>query len=1076
MSLLKKANAYFKRGEYVQAYQIYLQLKKNSEFPFVDFNIELCKKKLNPSELNKINNELIKKSKKNECILRMENTSRGIISGWAIDKSNPDNTVILETFIDGNPYSIIETSSERKDVQKAHGGDGFSGFRGEVSKYLTFTGDSLLSITPVSHQVEKNSLKHTSKQIQFLLKGQHFNDANLKAEKLVKKYLTNFISKENTASLKVSVIILNLNGSKVLYECLTSLSKWSKNIEIIVVDHASTDDSINMIKSLNNDNIIIIERDKNYSYSESNNLGAERASGDILLFLNNDIVITSDSVSYMAQVITETEFGLLGIKLWDLPKSKNFTLDPDIKVNQHLGVHFSSTNSNETIEAFELRNSAFVNLDQGILETPAVTAAMMAIKKTDFVELNGFDEDYFYGQEDVDFCLRYQKKFDKKIGVVLEHGAYHIRGLSRKGLSKINTSYINNNRTILQSKLGKDFRRKFRQEIITKPGYWNHKPISIAMIVSEVSFETSKADFFTAKELGDVFDEDENCTVGYFDASTDYDMSGYDIIIVYIDGFNPEKLKNISPNCQVIAWARNWFDRWCERSWIEMYDIIYASSEYAKKYMQKKLKREVKLLRIAASTKCINTVSKDTSYKSDYVFTGSYFNSPREITDALKPRLIPFDFKLYGYNWEAHEKFKDYTLGPVSYKDIPSVYASTKLVVDDANIATKKWGALNCRIYDALASGTACITNNSIGVEELFDNDFPLYVGDDVNTEITKLLSDDMHRDKISAKYQKIVLEKHTYYNRKKTIINDVINNLKKEAISIKIAAPDFFRAVNWGDYYFAIEVRKELELLGYKVRIDCLNDWNGTRSLGDDINIVLRGLNNFKTRNDQVNILWIISHPDLVSEGELKKYDHIFVASEKYTNKLNVFLENSCVQYLPQASAFKISDLDPVILKDTPRHNILFIGNSRGEYREVVKWCIAKKLPISVYGNGWENLIPKEYIKGTFVENRLIPYYYYNAKIVLNDHWDDMKKNGFISNRVYDVLAVGGVLFSDYVIGMEKIKSENLYFYKNKKEFYNIIENRLENNRIYSVDDIDGLSFKERIQEIHQILEVKCK
>lgn len=1078
MGLLKIANKYFMDEKYIEAFEYYKKayLKYPEIQSIILFNMNMVLEKTDSKklleELRLLKNTSIAENS-NECILRLENIHKGLVSGWAIDKKEHNNTVVLETFIDGSPYSIIETAALREDVKKAYGGDGYYGFRGEVNQYLTFSNESFFSISPINYKIETNSLNYSKKMVQLLLKGKHFDNPNLKAEKLAKKYLVESPVINEVKSVSVSVIILNLNGSEVLFDCLTSLIKWNENIEIIVIDHASTDNSVEMINSFNNDNIIVIERDKNYSYSESNNLGASQATGEVLIFLNNDIVLTSDSISYMENVIRETDFGLLGIKLWDLPKNKNFSLSEDIKVNQHLGVHFNCTNRNETIEAFELRNSSFIELEQGILETPAVTAAMMAITKMDFLQLNGFSEKYFYGQEDVDFCLRYGQLFDKKIGVVLEHGAYHIRGLSRKGLSQKNTSYISNNKKIIQSELGAYFREKFRQDKILKPGFWNHKPTSVAMIVSEVSFETDKADFFTAKELGDVFDEDEKYTVGYFDTSSDYDMSGYDIIIVYIDGLNPENLKNISPHTQLIAWARNWFDRWCEREWIEMYDIIYASSEYARNFMEEKLKRKVHLLRIAASNSCIDIDEDSANYKSDYVFTGSYFNSPREITSLLNPKSIPYNFKLYGYSWEEHPKFKNYTSGPVSYKDIPNVYANTKLVVDDANIATKQWGALNCRIYDSLASGTLCITNNEMGIKEIFDENFPIYDNVEINNKISNILNDDDYRLSLSDKYKKIVLEEHTYYKRKEQIVKDVEKNLQKKSIAIKIAAPDLRRAQKWGDYHFAIEVRKEFESLGYKVRIDCLNEWNGYRSLNDDINIVFRGLNNFRTRDDQLNIMWLISHPDLVSEVELKNYNYIFIASKKYLHKLMGFLEIDNLEYLPQASAFQVDTLDEDILKKTPEHDILFIGNSRNVYREVVKWCVEKNLPISIYGGGWNNLVPAKYIKSEFLDNSLLPYYYKKAKLVLNDHWDDMRSNGFISNRIYDILSVGGRLLTDNVVGIEEIKSENLYVYKDKKDFYSIIDNILQRkqNDIYQDSQIESYSFTNRVLEIDEVI-----
>lgn len=1082
MTSLKKGNALLKDGKYHEAIQFYkLISEKNAALKeLAEFNIKICKKRLEKKEISSIEKTINKisipseKDKKN-CSYRLDNVNHKFAQGWAIDQEIPDNNVIIQILIDDTPYSVIETCTRRDDVQKHFGGNGYSGFRAELNEYTTYEKSTLSSI-PLSHNAESNDLKKAKKIITPLLKGTHFKNINKIAEQTIKKYIHIPSNTEKAnENKKTSVIILNLNGEKVIERCLRSVIKHHGASEIIVIDHGSNDNSIKIIKGINSNKIKLIERNKNYSYSASNNLGAHQASGDILIFMNNDIVLESNSISSMSEIIKNEEFGLLGIKLWDYPESDQYQLDSDIRINQHLGVHFRGTQRAETIDAFELRSSVFIKLEKGILETPAVTAAMMAIKKEDFIELGGFDESYFYGQEDVDFCLRFRKKINKKTGTLLDHGAYHIRGLTRKDLSKTNKNYISNNKKIIQKKLGKWLRKELRVGQFEKPGFWNQKPLSISMVVSEIGFNTDKADFFTAKELGDAFEKKENTVVGYFDINSDYDVSGYDIVIVFIDSFDPRKLKNISPHTVVIGWARNWFDRWCNRAWIESYDILYASSEFAQKYMEERLRRKVGLLRIAASNACVNI--QKTNNKSDYVFTGSYFNSPREIEEALDPKSIPFTFKLYGHNWEKTNKFSEYTCGPVSYDKIPNIYSSTQLVIDDSNIATKDWGALNCRVYDAFAAGTLCITNNSIGIQEIFNKTPIVYTKENLNEKVNEYLLNPLKNESLAKEYQKEILLNHTYENRVEQINHDIQHYLKKTKISIKIAPPDFERGITWGDYHFATSLRQELEKLEYTVRIDCLDSWYSSRSLNDDINLVLRGLERFKVREDQVNIMWLISHPDLVCEQELRDFNKIFVASDYYTEKLIQFTGINNIESLLQASAFDIDTFDPKIYADIPEHDILFIGNSRNEYRNVVRWCVDEKIPISLYGKGWENFIPKEYIKGEFIPNELISYYYNKSKIVLNDHWEDMRRNGFISNRVFDVISSNSLVITDAVKGIEKIekKTNQVITYNNKKDFLQKIKANLNiSNKTHQLNKFERTlsSFENRALTIKSFIE----
>lgn len=61
-----------------------------------------------------------------------------------------------------------------------------------------------------------------------------------------------------------------------------------------------------------------------------------------------------------------------------------------------------------------------------------------------------------------------------------------------------------------------------------------------------------------------------------------------------------------------------------------------------------------------------------------------------------------------------------------------------------------------------------------------------------------------------------------------------------------------------------------------------------------------------------------------------------------------------------------------------------------------------------------WHGLVPDEYIKGEYFPNESLAELYASATVVLNDHRPDMAAKGFMSNRVFDVLASGAALVTD--------------------------------------------------------------
>src|SRR5262249_19695179 len=105
---------------------------------------------------------------------------------------------------------------------------------------------------------------------------------------------------------KVTAIILNWNGAHLLGALLGSIEARLSAVplEIILVDHGSTDDSLAIVERYSHSlDVRVIARGENFSFSNSNNLAAQRASGEFLLFLNNDIVFAEDSVSRLSATL-----------------------------------------------------------------------------------------------------------------------------------------------------------------------------------------------------------------------------------------------------------------------------------------------------------------------------------------------------------------------------------------------------------------------------------------------------------------------------------------------------------------------------------------------------------------------------------------------------------------------------------------------------------------------------------------------------------------------------------------------------------------------------------------------------
>ena len=78
--------------------------------------------------------------------------------------------------------------------------------------------------------------------------------------------------------------------------------------------------------------------------------------------------------------------------------------------------------------------------------------------------------------------------------------------------------------------------------------------------------------------------------------------------------------------------------------------------------------------------------------------------------------------------------------------------------------------------------------------------------------------------------------------------------------------------------------------------------------------------------------------------------------------------------------------------------------------------------IPVKVYGGDWEAFIPAASVVAERVPNEEVSPLYEGASVVLNDHWRDMRRDGFMSNRLFDVVAAGGRVLSDDVDGVSEL------------------------------------------------------
>jgi hypothetical protein len=234
---------------------------------------------------------------------------------------------------------------------------------------------------------------------------------------------------------------------------------------------------------------------------------------------------------------------------------------------------------------------------------------------------------------------------------------------------------------------------------------------------------------------------------------------------------------------------------------------------------------------------------------------------------------------------------------------------------------------------------------------------------------------------------------------------------------AIKTPVPPGPGGQGWGDLYFAQEIAASLKKLGHEARVDLRTDVINSQSADDDVILVLRGIERIRPMAGAINLLWVISHPSRISKHELKAFDSVFAASNSWAQKTT---QKTGIQVAPLLQATNPEKFNPSLGLPDSGHEVLFIGNTRNEFRQVIKDCIEAGISPTIYGKDWDRFVSQKLIAGEFVSNDEVASKYRSAGVVLNDHWPDMAREGFYSNRLFDAVASGGRVVSDFVDGSE--------------------------------------------------------
>jgi GT2 family glycosyltransferase len=217
------------------------------------------------------------------------------------------------------------------------------------------------------------------------------------------------INSHEISPIDVSVIIINYNTCDLLRECLSSVVRDSTLKEIIVIDNASTDGSVQMVKTEFSEVVLRIN-DKNERFAKPNNTAISIARGRYLFLLNSDAFLYSDTIQKLVRYADDhPDVGVVAPQLL----YPDGTIQPSCRGYFTLWSHFFDMCALDKIfpksKIFAKSEMSYFD-HKSLIEVDHVMAAAILVRREVINDVGMFDENLTIIYNDLDWSMRIKKK------------------------------------------------------------------------------------------------------------------------------------------------------------------------------------------------------------------------------------------------------------------------------------------------------------------------------------------------------------------------------------------------------------------------------------------------------------------------------------------------------------------------------------------------------------------------------------------------------------------------------------------------------------------------------------------
>jgi len=235
-------------------------------------------------------------------------------------------------------------------------------------------------------------------------------------------------------SVEVSIVVVNYNSGIFLSRSVAQALKSDVGVEVIVVDNASTDDSLAQLEQTIDagNRVQVVRQEANVGFGAAVNAGANLAQAPHLMLLNPDCFLRLSTVSGLLATLKERpRAGITGPVVFDTTGVEQRGARRDEPTPARAVARSFGRGASAKAGGYDLNKAPIPETDSLV---DAVSGSCLLVDRALFEELGGMDESFFLHCEDLDICRRVRDA-GREVVFVPGHSVVHVQGASGRNIT-----------------------------------------------------------------------------------------------------------------------------------------------------------------------------------------------------------------------------------------------------------------------------------------------------------------------------------------------------------------------------------------------------------------------------------------------------------------------------------------------------------------------------------------------------------------------------------------------------------------------------------------------------------------